>query len=382
MKYRQFGKLDFQVSALGFGCMRLPTVDGDTSKIDEPVATRMVRHAIDQGVNYIDTGYPYHGGNSETFVGNVLQGGYRDKVRLATKMPTWMVEKRDDFDRFLNEQLKMLQTEQIDFYLLHGLKWDRWPKMQKLKALEWAEKAKADGRIAHLGFSFHDKVDLFKEIVDAYEDWAMCLVQHNYMNEQSQAGTEGVQYAAAKGLGVVIMEPLLGGGLVNPPPPVEEIFDRAPRKRSPADWALQWLWNKPQISAVLSGMSSMEQVKENIASAEASGSGSLTDQELAVVAEARDAYTELRPVSCTKCGYCMPCPNVVDIPINFEIYNSGMLFNNKRSSQFSYFRRIPEDTRAGSCVQCMECEEHCPQEIKISEWMPRMHEELSKDSPF
>lgn len=382
MKYRKFGKLDFQISALGFGCMRLPTLDGDTSKIDEPVATRMVRHAIDQGVNYVDTAYTYHGGNSETFVGNVLQDGYRDKVKLATKMPTWMVEKPNDFDRFLNEQLKKLRTEQIDFYLLHGLKWDRWPKMQKLGVLEWAEKAKADGRIAHLGFSYHDKVDLFKEIVGAYDDWAMCLVQHNYMNEQSQAGSEGVQYAAAKGLGVAIMEPLLGGGLVKPPPSVEEIFARAPKKRSPADWALQWLWNKPQVSTVLSGMNSMEQVKENIASAEISGVGSLTDQELVVVTSARDVYMKLRPVSCTKCGYCMPCPNGVDIPINFEIYNTGMLFNNRKGSQFWYFRRIPEETRASSCVQCLACEEHCPQEIKISEWMPRIHEELSKDSPF
>ncbi len=382
MKYCKFGKLDFQISALGFGCMRLPTLDGDTSKIDEPVATRMVRHAIDQGVNYVDTAYTYHGGNSETFVGNVLQDGYRDKVKLATKMPTWMVEKPNDFDRFLNEQLKKLRTEQINFYLLHGLKWDRWPKMQKPGVLEWAEKARADGRIAHLGFSYHDKVDLFKEIVGAYDDWAMCLVQHNYMNEQSQAGSEGVQYAAAKGLGVAIMEPLLGGGLVKPPPSVEEIFARAPKKRSPADWALQWLWNKPQVSTVLSGMNSMEQVKENIASAEISGVGSLTDQELVVVTSARDVYMKLRPVSCTKCGYCMPCPNGVDIPINFEIYNTGMLFNNRRGSQFWYFRRIPEETRASSCVQCLACEEHCPQEIKISEWMPRIHEELSKDSPF
>ena len=216
----------------------------------------------------------------------------------------------------------------------------------------------------------------------AYDDWAMCLVQHNYMNEQSQAGSEGVQYAAAKGLGVAIMEPLLGGGLVKPPPSVEEIFARAPKKRSPADWALQWLWNKPQVSTVLSGMNSMEQVKENIASAEISGVGSLTDQELVVVTSARDVYMKLRPVSCTKCGYCMPCPNGVDIPINFEIYNTGMLFNNRKGSQFWYFRRIPEETRASSCVQCLACEEHCPQEIKISEWMPRIHEELSKDSPF
>jgi predicted aldo/keto reductase-like oxidoreductase len=362
--------------------MRLPTLDGDTSKIDEPEATRMLRYAIDHGVNYVDTAYPYHGGNSEIFVGKALKDGYRQKVKIATKMPVWMAEKPEDFDRLLNEQLKKLQTDHFDFYLLHGLKWDRWPKVRDLGVLEWAEKAKADGRIANLGFSFHDKFEIFKKIVDAYDDWALCLVQYNYMNEESQAGTKGVEYAAEKGMAVVIMEPLLGGGLVKPPPSVQKIWDEAPIKRTPADWALRWLWNKPQVSTVLSGMNTMDQVRENIDSAARSGVGSLTDKELAVVAKARDTYTALRPVSCTKCGYCMPCPNLVDIPTNFDIYNTGVLFNNRRSSQFWYFRRIPEETRASSCIQCLECEEKCPQEIKIGEWMPRIHEELSKDSPF
>jgi predicted aldo/keto reductase-like oxidoreductase len=244
MKYRTFGKLDWKPSALGFGAMRLPRIDDDPAQIDEPEATRMVRYAIDQGVNYVDTAYPYHRETSETFLGRALQDGYRERVKLATKLPCWKVETFDDFDRYLNEQLAKLQTDHIDFYLLHALNKETWPKMRDLGALRWAEGAQADGRIGHLGFSFHDKYEVFQEIVDATDLWMFCQIQYNYMDVEEQAGTKGLQYAAGKGLAVVIMEPLRGGRLTQyVPPAVQQIWDSAPVRRSPADFALQWLWN-------------------------------------------------------------------------------------------------------------------------------------------
>jgi predicted aldo/keto reductase-like oxidoreductase len=244
MRYRNFGKLDWQPSALGFGAMRLPVLDNDFGKIDEPEATRMVRHAIDHGVNYVDTAYPYHRGTSEGFLGRALQDGYRQRIKLATKLPCWKVEKPEDFDLLLNEQLERLQTSYIDFYLLHSLDGESWPKVRDQGALPWAEKALADGRIRYFGFSFHDKYEVFQEIVDASDLWAFCQIQYNLMDVEEQAGTKGLKYAAGKGLAVVIMEPLRGGALArNAPPAVQALWDSVPVRRTPADWALQWVWN-------------------------------------------------------------------------------------------------------------------------------------------
>ncbi|HEY68072.1 MAG TPA: aldo/keto reductase [Thermoflexia bacterium] len=382
MQYRKFGRLDWEVSALGFGCMRFPIKGNDTSNIDEPEATKMLHYAIDHGVNYLDTAYPYHGGNSELFVGRVLKGGYREKVRLATKLPCWLVESSQDFDKYLNEQLQKLQTDHVDFYLLHGLNQDRWQKMSALGVLEWAEGAIADGRIGYLGFSFHDKYKVFKEIVDAYDGWAFCQIQYNYMDIENQAGTKGLKYAASKGLAVVIMEPLLGGRLVNPPQPIQDLWNTAAKKRTPADWALQWLWNQPEVSVVLSGMSTMQQVKENVASADASGIGILTEEELALIARVREKYRELCPIPCTRCGYCMPCPNGVDIPRNLTVYNQAVMYDKLDHSRTEYNKWIPEEARAGACVQCRECEEKCPQDIPISEWMVRVHAVLGEGQPI
>ncbi len=382
MKYRKFGKLDWQVSALGFGCMRLPTKDGDSSKIDEPEATKMVHYAIDHGVNYVDTAYPYHGGNSELFVGRALQGGYREKVKLATKLPCWQVESAKDFDKYLNEQLQKLQTEHIDFYLLHGLNQQRWPKMRDLGVMERAEKAMEDGRIGHICFSFHDKVEVFKEIVDAYDGWTHCQIQYNYMDIENQAGTEGLRYAASKGLAVVIMEPILGGRLVDPPQPIQDLWEAAPKKRAPADWALQWLWNQPEVSVVLSGMSAMQHVEENVASAGTSGIGTLTDEELAFIGQVRTKYEELCPIPCTKCEYCLPCPNGVNIPRNFELYNEGVMYEKPDHARTGYTMWFPEPERADQCIQCRECEEKCPQGIPISEWMPVVHQVLGEGQAY
>jgi predicted aldo/keto reductase-like oxidoreductase len=374
MKYRRFGKLDWQVSALGFGAMRLPTIGGDNSRIDEPEAIRMIRYAIDHGVNYVDTAYPYHGGNGEIVVGKALTEGYRERVRLATKMPIWLINSKEDMNRIFNEQLKKLQTDYVDFYLLHSLNRDSWLKIRKLDVFDWAERVISEGRIKYLGFSFHDEFGVFKEIIDAYDNWTLCQIQYNYENEEVQAGTRGLKYAAGRGLAIVIMEPLLGGALANPPPAVKQIWDEA--NKNPVEMALQWLWNKPEVSVVLSGMSTMEQVKHNIEFASRSGVGLLTEEDLKLVARVHAAYKKLRPIPCTKCGYCMPCPNGVDIPWNFEVYNNGVAYNSMGASKWAYNNNIPAEKRASACVGCRTCEEKCPQKIKISEWMRRIHAEL------
>ena len=380
MQYREFGKLDWKVSALGFGCMRFPTT-GKPADIDEPEATRMLRYAIDRGVNYVDTAYPYHGGNSELFVGQALSDGYREKVRLATKLPCWKVEAAEDFDKYLDEQLQKLQTEHIDFYLLHALNEKSWRKVRDLNVLKWAERAIADGRIGCLGFSFHDQYAVFQEIVDAY-DWTFCQIQYNYMDVENQAGVKGLRYAASKGLAVVIMEPLLGGKLVDPPDSIQALWDAAAKKRAPADWALQWLWSQPEVSVVLSGMSAMEQVQENVASAGASAIGALTAEELALIERVDEKYQALSPIPCTKCGYCMPCPNGVDIPRNFEVYNEGAMYEKPDHARKAYSLWIPEEKRASACIQCAECEEKCPQSILISELMGRVHAVLGAGQPY
>jgi len=382
MQVRRFGKLDWKVSALGFGCMRLPTRGEDSADIDEPEATRMLHYAIDHGVNYLDTAYPYHGGNSERFVGRALKGGYRERVRLATKLPCWKVEAAGDFDRFLDEQLEKLQVKHVDFYLLHSLNEKTWATVRDLGVLEWAEGAIAGGRIGHLGFSFHDKYEVFQEIVDAYDGWTFCQIQYNYMDIENQAGTKGLKHAASKGLAVVIMEPILGGRLVNPPQPIQDLWDTAAKKRAPADWALQWLWNQPEVSVVLSGMSRMRQVEENVASADTSGIGTLTGEELALVARVREQYRTLCPIPCTTCGYCIPCPNGVNIPRNFEIYNEGVMYDKPDHARREYDPWLAEDQRASACIQCRECEEKCPQDIPISEWMPLVHAVLGEGQPY
>ena len=237
MQYRTLGRLNTKVSALGFGTMRLPTVGGVDAQIDEAQAAEMMAYAIDHGVNYVDTGYPYHGGASEPFVGRVLAEGYRDKVLLAAKMPTWAVNDPSDFDRYLNEQLRRLRTDHFDIYLLHCLHAGVWARLRALGIREWMERAKGDGRFAHLGFSFHDSAQTFRQILDDY-DWPLCQTQYNYMNEDFQAGTDGLRYAASKGVAVVIMEPLQGGGLARLPEPARPLFDRDGCARTPADLAL------------------------------------------------------------------------------------------------------------------------------------------------
>lgn len=364
MEYRKFGSLDFKVSALGFGAMRLPTIGGDESKIDEAMAIKMIRYAIDNGVNYVDTAYPYHRGNSEILVGKALKDGYREKTKLATKLPVWAINSKEDMDRIFFEQLKKLDTDHIDFYLLHALGKDRWEKMYNLGVLDWVEKNINKGYIRYIGFSFHDELDAFKKIVDAY-DWTFCQIQYNYMDIDSQAGQEGLKYAASKGLAVVIMEPLRGGRLANPPQKVIDVFNSARIKRSPVAWALLWLWNQPEVSTVLSGMSTFEQVKENIEIASQSGINTFTSPELQLIQKARDTYLGIKAIDCSQCGYCMPCPNGVDIPRNFYLYNEGVRYNDFGGPRWQYLNDLKEEERASSCIKCGECEPKCPQSLPI-----------------
>lgn len=378
MRYRKFGKLDFEVSALGFGCMRFPTKDG---KIDEAEATKMLHYAIEHGVNYIDTAYSYHNKQSEFFVGKVLKDGYRKKVKLATKLPSWLIKEPGDFDKYLNEQLERLQTKHIDFYLLHTLNKKFWPNLKNNDIFTSAEKALADGRIGYLGFSFHDNYPLFEEITDAY-DWTFCQIQYNYMDIENQAGTKGLKYATSKGIAVVVMEPILGGRLVDPPQPVQDLWNAAEKKRTPADWALQWLWNQPEVSTVLSGMSTMHQVEENVVSAAASEINTLTEADLKIIDQVREKYRDLSPIPCTECEYCMPCPSSVNIPHNFKIYNQGLMYDKVETSRKEYNQFLSEEARASACIQCQECEEKCPQSIPISQWMPVVHEVLGEGKPY
>ena len=366
MNYRRFGKLDWKVSALGFGAMRLPILEDDSAKIDEPEATRMIRYAIDHGVNYVDTAYPYHQGSSEILLGKVLKDGYREKIKLATKMPTWLTNSRADMDKYLDEQLNRLQTDQIDFYLLHGLGKERWLKMKELDVFAWAEKAMDAGKISRLGFSFHDSFDVLKEIIDGYQNWTLCQIQYNYVESDFQAGTRGLKYAASKGLAVVVMEPVAGGKLALPPvASIQALWDQAEIKRTPAEWAFQWVWNHPEVSVVLSGMNTMQQVTENIESAERSSPNSLTPKELEIIAQVKQKYDELGMIGCTGCQYCMPCPQGVTIPKIFQLYNEYYMKGHDATVTDKYWEQIPPENQADKCAKCGKCEELCPQQLPI-----------------
>ena len=379
MKYRKFGQLDWEVSALGFGAMRLPTIGGDTKNIDEPHSIKMIRYAIDHGVNYVDTAYPYHGGESEKLVGKALKDGYREKVRLATKMPTWLVEQYEDFDKYLNEQLEKLQTDHLDYYLLHGLNKSRWPKIKEIGVFDWAEKAKTDGRIKYLGFSFHDDYELFAQILEDAEHFTFCQIQLNYMDTEYQAGVKGLRLAASKGLAVVIMEPIKGGKLaVTPPEAVQAVWDKAEEKRKPAEWALQWVWNQPEVSVVLSGMSDIKHVEENVVYAGRSGPGVLSDEDLALIEEAKQAYLSLGFVGCTGCRYCMPCPQGVAIPDILGLYNEYYMSGQSDEIKAKYWEQITDETHSSNCISCGDCEEQCPQELPIRKFMSETNRMFTK----
>lgn len=377
MQYRKFGRHeDIKVSALGYGCMRLPLMKDGSGSIDEKEAIRLIRNAIDNGVNYVDTAYGYHDGKSEILVGKALKDGYRERVYLADKNPVWLVNKYEDFDKLLNEQLNKLQVDHLDFYLLHALNKDTWEKTKNLGVLKFLDSAKKDGRIRFAGFSFHDKLDVFKGIVDSY-DWDFCQIQYNYMDKHNQAGIDGLHYASNKGMAVVIMEPLLGGKLANvPPAEIQSIWDTAEVKRTPAEWGLRWLWNQPEVTVVLSGMNSVEQVTENMKTADSALVNSLTEKELTAIDQVKNKYKELTKVGCTGCRYCIPCPAGVAIPYIFSLYNTSYMYNDLKNMSEEY-KGMEDKKKATSCLKCGKCEKACPQHLTIRQYLQEAHKALT-----
>jgi hypothetical protein len=373
-----------RLSILGFGCMRLPVHTDGT--IDEPRAIPQIRSGIDKGINYLDTAWPYHGGESERVLGLALQDGYREKVRIATKLPSWLITSREEMDHYLNAQLAKLGTDRIDYYLLHALDGTSWDNLVSLGVLEFLDTAKGDGRIVNAGFSFHGLLQDFKRIVDGYP-WEFCQIQYNFLDREFQAGTEGLEYAAAGNLGVVIMEPLRGGNLgqADAPPAVAEIWETAETKRSPVEWALRFVWDRPEVTVVLSGMNDEAHIKENLAIADKAEPASLTQTECELIDKAAATYQKLMKVGCTGCGYCLPCPMNVRIPSAFEMLNKMHLFGNENEARFGYAVRMSgvltgtAPAFASQCVQCGECLEKCPQNLDIPAFLAEAVRDLEGD---
>nr|MDD6334951.1 aldo/keto reductase [bacterium] len=367
MLHRPFGKIPENISPFGMGCMRLPTtkVNGKTVP-DEAETARMIHHAIEQGVNYFDTAYGYHGGLSEIAVGKALEGGWRDKVYLTTKLPRWNVKVREDMDRILNEQLQKLRTDHLDFYLLHSLNGPAFDTLVELGVLEFLDRAKADGRIRYAGFSYHGSEEDFPRVIDAY-DWNLAQIQFNYMDINNQAGIKGLHYAGQKGVPIVVMEGLLGGRLASVPPQIEQMFASYPVKRSVVEWAFRWLVNFPEVAVVLSGVSNMAQLEDNIRIFDKLDSGIMSQQELDLVANVREAFEKRIAVPCTGCRYCMPCPQGVDIPGNFALWNDVAKFGGWGGNKWEYEDKVEAGNGPDKCIACGKCQQVCPQEIAIIE---------------
>jgi hypothetical protein len=379
MLYRKVPKTGDKLSILGFGYMRLPA-NASGGGIDEERAIRQLRSAIDHGVNYVDTAPAYHLGRSEQVLGRALEDGYRKKVRIATKLPPWSVRSRGDMDLILDGQLATLRTDHIDYYLLHSLTKESFPRLKRLGVLEFLDAARKDGRIRNAGFSSHADLATFREIVDSY-DWTFCQIQYNYLDEQGQAGTEGLKYAHERNLAVLIMEPLRGGNLAGAiPDEIQEIWDASLVKRSPAEWALRWVWDHPEVTCVLSGMNDERHIDENLKVAENAYPRSLSEEELLRVASVRDTYRRLMKIGCTGCGYCMPCPYGIDIPGCFSLYNARYLFPHDIAARFHYFSRhgglMGGVSYAGLCQACGKCEEACPQHLPIRDQLRDVSREM------
>lgn len=378
MQYRKFGKLNFVVSTFGLGCMRLPLEvlpDGSVNyaRIDQPKAIDMIRYAVDNGVNYIDTAYIYHEGNSEVLLGKALKNGYREKVKLATKLPVWHVNEHEDFEKLLDEQLSRLETGKIDFYLIHSLDKQSWEKVCNLHVFDFLKKAVRNGKISHIGFSFHDEFPVFKEIIDSY-DWDMCQIQLNLLDTDCQAGVEGLRYAADKGIPVVIMEPLKGGRLANNiPNDIRDLWDSLGKKRNPHEWAFRWLYNFSEIAVILSGVSSMEQLTDNLMIFESASPGAMNEQELNLVQQVKESYRKKIKVDCTACRYCMPCPAGVDIPTVFQYYNDASIYDAQGEFFEGYTNLVNEKKDASQCAECGQCEAVCPQAIPVISKLKEAH---------
>lgn len=376
MQYVPFGKHGFDVSRLGFGCMRLPTkTEGDKQVVDQEAAVALIRRGIDGGITYVDTAYPYHGGESEIVVGQALKDGYREKVTLTTKLPIWAVNEEKDMNRLLDEQLKKLDVPYVDFYLLHAMNGERMDKMTAFHYKDFLAQAVRDGRIKRPGFSFHDGKEAFLRILHDYDNWGMAQIQFNYLDDQEQATVDGLREAGRMGVPIVVMEPLRGGALANPPQNVRALMENNPRKRSAVEWAFAYIADYPEVATILSGMSNQQQLDDNLRVFDTLTVGGMTDADRQFAKELKQAYLSRMPVKCTACQYCQPCPQNVHIPDIFQAYNSARMFDDPGRFLGRYREMAEKGFDASQCVQCGACEAACPQHLSIIDWLQTIDKE-------
>ena len=373
METRNFKKLGIDVSLLGFGCMRFPVAaDG---KIDRPLAEKMLDKAIASGVNYIDTAYPYHDGESELFVGEALKKYPRDSFYLATKLPVWFVNTIEDVDKYFNEQLEKLQTDHFDFYLMHAMNKDSWEKQEKLGTVKRLEELKAEGKIRFLGFSFHDDYDTFEKII-SYRDWDFCQIQLNYMDIDEQAGMKGYKLVEEKGIPLTIMEPIKGGSLASFSQDIMDVFESVRPGKSAASFALRYVATLPNILTVLSGMSSMEQVEDNLATF--NDFVPMEEKEYQAIDKIKEIMNSRIQNGCTGCRYCMPCPFGLDIPGNFSVWNRYHVYQNYGMVKWQWEGMKKDNKTAEFCKECGKCEKACPQHLSIREDLKKVKADMEK----
>ena len=375
MKYRDFGKLGIKGSAFGLGCMRFNGAASGDSVIDEQKAISLIRRAIDGGVTYIDTAYVYLDRTSEIVVGKALRDGYRDRATVATKMPMEYVHNRAEMEALLAEELNKLQTDHIDFYLMHGINREKWEYFKAIGAPEFFEDMKKAGKIRFKCFSFHGQYDEFEYIIQDY-DWDMVQIQYNFMDVNNQAGTKGLELAGRLGIPVVIMEGLLGGRLAKAPENVQALYDAFPVKRTPVEWAFRWLCNHPQIATVLSGCNEAEQIDDNLRIFDTVQPGIMSAEELKLMDDVRAAYLARTRIGCTGCRYCMPCPNGVNIPGTFSVWNNVSLYGIDPKDDWGYRMMRDKGETPDRCVACGACEAACPQHLDIIQSLKTAWSEL------
>ena len=376
MKYRTMGKLGIEASAFGLGCMRFNGAASGDSVIDEEKAISLIRRAIDGGVTYLDTAYVYLSRTSEIVLGKALKDGYREKVTIATKMPSEAVHDRASMEALLSEELGKLQTDHIDFYLMHGINKEKWEYFKSLGAPQFFDDMKKAGKIRYKCFSFHGPYDEFEYILNDY-DWDMVQIQYNFMDINNQAGTKGLELAGKKGIPVVIMEGLLGGRLSKAPSNVQALYDAFPVKRSPVEWAFRWLCNHPEVSVVLSGCNEESQIDDNLRIFDTVESGIMSEEELKLMDNVREAYISRTKIGCTGCRYCMPCPNGVNIPGIFSAWNNASLYDTDPKNDWN-IRQIREKNHgADHCIGCGACEAACPQHLNIIESLQTAWQEMN-----
>ena len=376
MQYRTFGKLGIRGSAFGLGCMRFNGAASGDSTIDEEKAIRLIRRAIDGGVTYMDTAYVYLGKTSEIVLGKALQDGYRERVTIATKMPAEAVHNRAEMEALLEEELRKLQTDHIDFYLMHGINREKWEYFKSIGAPEFFDDMKKAGKIRYKCFSFHGSYDEFEYIIRD-SDWDMVQIQYNFMDVNNQAGTRGLELAGSLGIPVVIMEGLLGGRLARAPENVQALYDAFPVKRSPVEWAFRWLCNHPEVATVLSGCNEESQIDDNLRIFDTVAPGAMTPEELALMDQVRQAYLDRTRIGCTGCRYCMPCPNGVNIPGIFSVWNNVSLYDTDPRYDWGLQGIIRRGETPDHCVQCGACEAACPQHLGIIEGLQQAWRDLT-----